>query len=104
MDVEAEILGLKLRMEALEEAVHSGGCIAAMLIGVYEAQVSIAGVQNGMADDLAAIAVEVAGLRWQGDEHFRGAQAQIHAGFEALRTDMLHLAAMIDQLLKKDSS
>ncbi|WP_146103476.1 hypothetical protein [Nonomuraea solani] len=99
VDLEAEILDLKRRMQAFEADTYSKDD-ALTPIGATEAKTLIADVQTGITDDLGALGVEIAGLRYQTSEYFKTAHMQMMERLDALRSDMLHLELRFDQLLK----
>ena len=93
VDVEAEILGLKLRMDEVEATVR--------------ARSEVSGSQNGgrrtdLDQEFAALGIELAGARMQTNAHFRIARSEMLERFEVLRCEMIALGLRLDRLLEKD--
>ncbi|MEO3875307.1 hypothetical protein ABGB18_41535 [Nonomuraea sp. B12E4] len=129
MDVEAEILDLKLRMEALEATARSGEAgsgdvesqrrhsnipaarntgpeciqtdITARSIAVTEVKAHIAKFQTEMSQDIAALNVEVTGLRWHAYDLLTATRSDIEQKFDSLRCEMIELGLRLDRLLEK---
>ncbi|MFG1703754.1 hypothetical protein ACFLIM_11215 [Nonomuraea sp. M3C6] len=132
MDVEAEILDLKLRLEALEATARSGGAasgdvgarrrhpnipaasctrmegiqtdITATSIAVAEVKAEIADLQSEMTQDIDALSVELAGLRRHTNEHFTSARSEMVQKFDSLRCEMIELGLRLDRLLAKNGA
>ncbi|MEV4581972.1 hypothetical protein AB0K16_52940 [Nonomuraea jabiensis] len=123
MNVEAEILDLKVRVEALEAILRSNvgpryddlvpaqtgpyrfelpALVAQMSIGVAEIRAEIADVRTEVRQDLEALLVEVAGVRVQTNEHFNVIQSDLLGMIDSLRCDMIDLGLRIDRLTEPD--
>ncbi|KAB8188724.1 hypothetical protein FH608_042310 [Nonomuraea phyllanthi] len=121
MDVEAEILELRRRVEALETIVRSGlgprqpGAVPAQAgprprdvpvhvsetsIGLAELKAEVADVRTEVSQDFEALIVELAGLRAQTNENVRSAQSEILGKLDSLRCEMIDLALRLDRLLE----
>ncbi|WP_433437020.1 hypothetical protein [Nonomuraea sp. CA-141351] len=116
MNVEAEILDLKRRVEALETILRSGSdpgrsdLVPAQTgpympdsetsIGLAELKAEIADVRTETSQDFEALIVEIAGFRAQTNEHFKSTQSEIMEKFDSLRCEMIDLALRLDRLLE----
>jgi hypothetical protein len=126
VNVEAEILDLKLRVEALEAALRSSGgpdprprhndivpaqtgpyrselpaLVAQVSIGVAELKAEIADVRTEVGQDFEALIVEVAGVRVQLSENYKAVQADLLGKIDSLRCDMIDLGLRLDRLTEK---
>ncbi|MFF4619228.1 hypothetical protein [Nonomuraea jabiensis] len=125
MNVEAEILDLKLRVEALEAGLRSNvsprhddivpaqagpyrfelpALVAQVSIGVTEIRAELADVRTELSQDLEALLVEVAGLRVQTNEHFNVIQSDLLGKIDSLRCDMIDLGLRLDRLAETDGA
>ncbi|MEQ4714769.1 hypothetical protein [Nonomuraea sp. B19D2] len=121
MNVEAEILDLKRRVEALETIVRSGPGqrphhaipaqsgphrpglpvhVCERSIGLAELKAEIADVRTEASQDFEALIVEIAGFRAQTNENFKSTQSEIMEKFDSLRCEMIDLALRLDRLLE----
>ncbi|MEV0384279.1 hypothetical protein [Nonomuraea sp. NPDC050643] len=102
MDLEAEILDLKRRMEELEASRCSpegdGGLAS---IGVIEMKSLITDAQGALTEDLSALNAEIGGLRWDINKVLKSGNMQTLDQLDALRIDVIHLGLKLDQLLEK---
>ncbi|NRQ36733.1 hypothetical protein HII36_33585 [Nonomuraea sp. NN258] len=124
MDVEAEILQLKLRTADLETATRCGGgdehgqrCphgailaeislrlhslqadLTATAIGIIEARADVADIKIDLDRDLAALGIEHAGLRAQLHENAKAARSDLAKRFDSLRCEMIELGLRLDRL------
>jgi hypothetical protein len=94
VDVEAEILDLKLRMDGLEATVRSYGAVP-------DGRIS-EGRRSDLDQEFAALGIELAGARMQTNAHFRIARSEMLERFEVLRCEMIALGLRLDRLLEKD--
>ncbi|SDI88660.1 hypothetical protein [Nonomuraea jiangxiensis] len=129
MDVEAEILELKLRLEALETTARSGGPVSGDVepqrrhpntpavrhtgiegiqpditttsIAVTEVKADIAQLHTEMTQDIAALNVEVTGLRWHLYQLLTVTRSEMEQKFDSLRCEMIELGLRLDRLLEK---
>ncbi|MEW1844944.1 hypothetical protein AB0392_43965 [Nonomuraea angiospora] len=121
MNVEAEILDLKLRVETLEAALRSNrsprhddivpaqagpyrselpALVAQVSIGVSELRAEIADVRTEVGQDFEALIVEVAGVRVQLSENYKAVQADLLGKIDSLRCDMIDLGLRLDRLME----
>ncbi|MEV4016687.1 hypothetical protein AB0J35_39935 [Nonomuraea angiospora] len=126
MNVEAEILDLKLRVESLEAALRSNGgpdsrprpndivpaqagsyrselpaLVAQVSIGVSQLRAEIADVRTEVGQDFEALIVEIAGVRVQLSENHQAVQADLLGKIDSLRCDMIDLGLRLDRLTEK---
>ncbi|MBE1588861.1 hypothetical protein ACFPOI_55695 [Nonomuraea angiospora] len=101
MNVEAEILGLKLRMQALEAQPCPGPVITAIAIAVALVTAEVTDARAEITQDLAAMGIEIEGLRRQTNQHITSAQRDTPAWYDALQHDLNELRLRIDHLLEK---
>ncbi|WP_431932550.1 hypothetical protein [Nonomuraea jabiensis] len=125
MNVEAEILDLKVRVGALEVALRSNviprhddlvpaqigpyrfdlpALVAQVSIGVAEIRAELADVRTELSQDLEALLVEVTGVRAQTNEHFDTIQSDLLAVIDSLRCDMIDLGLRLDRLTEADGA
>jgi hypothetical protein len=104
VDVEAEILSLHLRMQALEESARFNSEDAVIPDSVPLSGTAVSGIQRELADDLEGLGVEIAGLRWQANLHYTIGHSQLLERLDYLRIGMHRLELRLDQLLTKDNA
>ncbi|MCF6468578.1 hypothetical protein FAF44_09295 [Nonomuraea sp. MG754425] len=100
VDLEEEILGLKLRMQAIEQLTRPGDeehVTAAN--GRAPVQTAVSG--GRVTDDLEALNVEIGGLRWQVREYHTATHTQVQEQLDDIRTGMHSLEFKLDQLLRR---
>ncbi|WP_188194118.1 hypothetical protein [Nonomuraea sp. SYSU D8015] len=102
MDVEAEILDLKLRVRALEASEAGGAPIAATTSGMAAVEAEIADFRTEVRQDLVVLGDELAGFRWHTNERLKSLRAETLDGLTSLFRDMIELRLMLDWLLEKD--
>lgn len=113
--VEAEILNLRLRMQAAEADTAPGADSArgidprlfaiALAVAITEIIGTRAEVVDSRAEitqDLAALSDEVAGLRQQINEHLNHAQTALFHRVDSLHSDLDDLRLELHRLLQKD--
>ncbi|WP_043631057.1 hypothetical protein [Nonomuraea candida] len=112
MDVEAEILNLRRRMQALEAGAPSDQRddeLDAVPESTLESErpgrgkATVAELQREMADDLEALSVEITGLRWQANDYYASGHSQLLDRLDDIRSGLHHLDLKLDQLLRKDA-
>jgi hypothetical protein len=96
VDVEAEILDLKLRINGLEARARSRGAVP-------DGKVS-EGRRFDLTKEFAALGMELAGARMQTNAHFRITRSEMLERFEVLRREMIALGLRLDRLLEKDGA
>jgi hypothetical protein len=126
VDVQAEILDLKLRMADLEATLRAGdedgACVGPcrhldilteMYVRVEEMQakidrtsLGITGLKGAVTDvhaelsqEFAALGVEIVGIRTQTNDHYAATRAEMLRRFDALRCEMMELGLRLDQFL-----
>ncbi|MFI7134903.1 hypothetical protein ACIBQ1_55215 [Nonomuraea sp. NPDC050153] len=125
MNVEAEILDLKLRVEALEATLRSDGSldrrprhndivpaqsgphrrdlpphVTQASIDAAELRAEIADVRTEVSQDFEALIVEVAGLRLQMNQNFKTVRSDLLGKIDSLRCEMIDLGLRLDRLLE----
>ncbi|MEU6788699.1 hypothetical protein ABZ912_56750 [Nonomuraea angiospora] len=117
MNVEAEILDLKLRVEALEAALRSSprhddiipaqagpyrselpALVAQVSIGVAELRAEMADIRTEVSQDFEALIVEVAGVRVQMTENYKAIHSDLLGKIDSLRCEMIDLGLRLDRL------
>ncbi|MET9248150.1 hypothetical protein [Nonomuraea sp. NPDC003709] len=117
MNVEAEILDLKLRVEALEAALRSNAryddiipaqagpyrselpaLVAQVSIGVAELRAEMADIRTEVSQDFEALIVEVAGVRVQMTENYKAIHSDLLGKIDSLRCEMIDLGLRLDRL------
>ncbi|NUR89064.1 MAG: hypothetical protein HOY71_33695 [Nonomuraea sp.] len=102
MDVEAEILDIKLRIQALEATLSPEGVV--MRSDKAEITADIADIRTEVSQNIAALGDELAGLRGQTDEHLEMVRSSIGRRLDLLLCETLDLATRIDRLLERDGA
>jgi hypothetical protein len=125
VNVEAEILDLKLRVEALEATLRSSGSldrrprhndmvpaqpgpyrsdlpalVAQVSINVSEVRAEVADVRTEVSQDFEALIVEVAGLRVQMNQSFKAVHSDLLGKIDSLRCEMIDLGLRLDRLME----
>ncbi|MFI6742024.1 hypothetical protein ACIBI9_54745 [Nonomuraea sp. NPDC050451] len=125
MNVESEILDLKLRVETLEAALRSSGgldrrprhndivptqpgpyrpelpaLVTQMSLNVSELRAEIADVRTEVSQDFEALIVEVAGLRVQMNQNHKAVQSDLLGKIDSLRCEMIDLGLRLDRLME----
>ncbi|MEW9547869.1 hypothetical protein [Nonomuraea sp. NPDC050783] len=103
MDVQTEILGLKLRVEALEAQMLSGSDRATTASIVIALRTDIAELRADVAEDLAAWGDELAGVRRQLDDSVKAFRSDLARVLDLLRCEMIDLGIRFDRLLENDT-
>jgi hypothetical protein len=104
VDVEAEILDLKLRVKALEAGARCGDPTPATMAGMAEVKAEIADFQTEVRQDIAVLSDELGGLRRHTNEHFRTLWGEMLAGLISLCGNMIELRLILIRLLGKDKA
>ncbi|MER6945028.1 hypothetical protein ABT294_13480 [Nonomuraea sp. NPDC000554] len=132
MDVEAEIIDLKLRVKDLEAATHPGrttfddhgqrcahanllteicmrmetmqAAITGATVDVAQARAELTDAQSGTDQKFAALGIEIANLRSQTTRHLTSVQSEIQRRLDFLRCEMIDLDLRLDRLLHKDGA
>ncbi|GAA3535799.1 hypothetical protein GCM10022419_014340 [Nonomuraea rosea] len=99
MDLEAEILDLKLRMQTLEQSTRSDDDDTTTSAG----PIPVTDAHRELADELETLSVEVTGLRWQTREYHTSSHSQLLQRLDDLQVGMRHLELRLDQLLKDNN-
>ncbi|MEV0623138.1 hypothetical protein AB0I81_58165 [Nonomuraea sp. NPDC050404] len=103
MDVETELLNLKRRLWALEASTSINEQNGERGTAAVAGGTVVAELHREVSDDLKALNVEVAGLRWQTKEYCDRGHSQLLERLDDLRIGLHHLDLKLDQLLVKDA-
>ncbi|NUP80758.1 MAG: hypothetical protein HOV96_24740 [Nonomuraea sp.] len=98
MDVEAELLDIKLRIMMLEAALCPE---RAGKLGLTELKADIVELRDQMSRNVAALGGEPAAFHGQDDETVR---TRVTRRLDLLRCETLELAVRLDRLLEKDGA
>ncbi|WP_113705619.1 hypothetical protein [Nonomuraea lactucae] len=104
MNIEAEILELKLRMEALQALACPGGVLKTTVLAFVAMIAEVRDARSEITQDLAALGIEIEGLRRQTNEHIISAQREMPAWYEALQDDLNELRHRLDRVLGEDTA
>ncbi|MER6577232.1 hypothetical protein [Nonomuraea sp. NPDC001023] len=104
MDVEAEILDIRLRVQALEATLCAEADCSEAVLGIAEMRADLAETRSESGHDVTALTDELLGLRGQSDEHFQAIRSKIRRRLDLLRCETLDLAIRLDRLLEQDGS
>ncbi|MGP3921346.1 hypothetical protein [Nonomuraea sp. 10N515B] len=101
MNVEAEILGLQLRMQALEAQPCPGSVITAIGAAVVVMTAEVTEARFESIKTLSALAADVEDLRRRTNEHL---QRDKPTWYDTLQNDLNALRLKLDRLLEKDGA
>ncbi|MFI6927485.1 hypothetical protein ACIBIZ_46665 [Nonomuraea spiralis] len=104
MDVEAEILDIKLRIQALEATLCGGADCSEAALGIAEARADVAEFRTAVSQGVTALTDELLGLGGESDEHVDAVRSRISRRLDLLRCETLDLAIRLDRLLETDDS
>ncbi|MFI9596986.1 hypothetical protein [Nonomuraea sp. NPDC052265] len=104
MDVEAEILDIKLRVQALEATLCAEADCSEAVLGIAELRADLADTRSEAGHHVTALTDELLGLHGQSDEHFQAVRSKIRRRLDLLRCETLDLAIRLDRLLERDGS
>jgi hypothetical protein len=99
VDVEAEIIAIKRRVEALEAALGTGG--EEPSVGVAEVLAELADVRIELGHECAAVGDELIDLRRQIHEHVETARDRAQQRLDILHCEMFDLGIRLDRLLEE---
>ncbi|MFC4013046.1 hypothetical protein ACFOY2_37875 [Nonomuraea purpurea] len=97
MDVEAEIIELKLRIEELEARQRSGSQAKTASNDFVRMEDAVLGARTEICQDIAAFCDELAGFWRYTDEHFRFARAEILEKLTALQCAVIELGLKMNK-------
>ncbi|NUP61395.1 MAG: hypothetical protein HOW71_04360 [Nonomuraea sp.] len=101
MDVEAELLDIKLRIMMLEAALCPE---RAGKLGLTELKADIVELRDQMSRNVAALGGEPAAFHGRNDEHDETVRTSVTRRLDLLRCETLELAVRLDRLLEKDGA
>ncbi|MED7926525.1 hypothetical protein SMD20_19875 [Nonomuraea sp. LP-02] len=104
MDVQTEILGLKLRVEALEACMIADTDRTATVSIITALRTDIAELRADVAEDFAAWGDEVAGVRCQLNDYLKTSHSDLVRALDSLRCEMIDLGIRLDRLLENGDS
>ncbi|NUR85454.1 MAG: hypothetical protein HOY71_15330 [Nonomuraea sp.] len=91
---------MKQRVQLLEASGRDSGATTGPG-DLSEAADAIAGLHREISEELTALGVEIAGLRWQTVKDHTSCQSELLERLDSLQLGMHHLVFRLDQLLDK---
>ncbi|MCK2219786.1 hypothetical protein MF672_039220 [Actinomadura sp. ATCC 31491] len=104
MDVQTEILDLKLRVEALEAKMVSALDRTATLSLITALRTDLAELRADIAEDFKAWGDELAGVRRHFNDSFKASRSDLVRALDTIRCEMIDLGIRLDRLVEKDGA